>query len=131
VPYPIYNIMKDCRHIEMTYRSMDKEQGKAHYAREIVNRFSMTDMGDDPKTAHLPESVHDQFRQFAERSNFFRADGNSEDALRNQRRLLSLVARRLEVRLSRDYSNEEMREAILRYLGYDVDMMYFEEEKAA
>ena len=118
VAYPIFDIIKNANYKEIFQVRTTGRDGTPKIVNEFttVNRFRPTDMGDDPQTAHLPESQQDQFRRIAEMTNYF----EGWDA-----RKMARTARRLSLRYPRGASYEELRDIILLSIGYDVDMMEF------
>jgi len=118
VAYPIYDIIKNANFKEVYQVRTTGRDGTPKIVNEFSthNRFRFTDMGDDPATAHLPESQQDQFRQIVEMTNYFEGWDT---------RRLARVARRLSLRYPRGADFEELRDIVLSSLGYDVDMMEF------
>jgi len=121
VPWPIYQIIKNSNHVEVIENDYVREGKKSRstWDTRMVNRWNFTDLGDDPATAHLPLDQKEQFRIIAEDQDLFRG---------YSKRKMTVVARRLKLRYPRGAEAEEIREIVLRSLGYDVDMM---EELAA
>lgn len=126
IPYPFYHILKNSTFKELHQKTRVDDDGVPHKVNnyEEINRFSLTDMGDDPDTAHLPVSHKDQFRRIAEATDMLRSDDI------NKARLLQ-IARRLRLRIPRQAESGEVREVILRKIGYDTLMMDFGEDEAA
>ena len=120
VAYPIYGIMQSANFKEVEQVRTTGRDGTPKIINEtsIHNRFRFTDMGDDETTAHLPVSQKDQFRQIAEMTNYF----SGWDA-----RKMNRLCRRLKLRFPRGAEFEELRDIVLTYLNYDVDLMDFEE----
>lgn len=126
VPYPFYHILKNANYKELEQKTRIDEDGVPHRVNiyHRANRFSLSDMDDDERTSHLPVSQNDQFRRIVE----------ATDMLRDQRvtdRMLLMIARRLRLRLPRQAGRDEIRDTIMRKLGYDTMLMDFGEEEVA
>ncbi len=115
LPEPHFNILTDAN-----FKVLEQEEAKTkkgtpyminHYT--VENRFRLSHMGLDPKTAHLPASQQEQFKIVAENTEMFK---------NFNRVALAKLARRLRVKYPRDLDNEEIRMRILEKLGYDLDM---------
>ncbi len=119
VPYPFWEAVRNCEYKELTQKTRVSEDNVSHRVNhyEKVNRFSLTDLGDDQSTSNLPTSQKDQFRRIAEMTGKFKE---------YDRRKLVILARRLRLRIARNAEDGEIRDAVLAKLGYDT-MMGFED----
>lgn len=122
VPYPIYHIMRRSEFKEVEQVRTQGRDGTPKIVNHFttVNRWRYTDMGDDPKTAHLPVSQKQQFRQVAEATDLFKGW--------NRRELTRLARRLTNIRYPKGGDAEEIRDAILQKLGYDVDLLEMDAE---
>lgn len=115
VPEPHYNILRDANYLELEQEEAKTKKGAPyminHYT--LQNRFRLSDMGIDPKTAHLPASQQEQFRIVAQNTNMLKEFN---------RVALAKLARRLRVKYPRDLEDEEIRMRLLEKLGYDLEM---------
>lgn len=117
VPYPIYHIIRNSDYKEVEQERTTGRDGTPRVINHYVtqNRWRYNDLGDDPKTEHLPVSQKDQFQQVAERSGLF--------AEWDRRQLTRLARRITGIRYPKGAEAGEIRDAILMKLGYDVDML--------
>lgn len=129
VPHPIYHNIKQSNHKDLKQRRSVGPDGtqKMHNDYRETNRFNLQDLGDDPKTAHLPVSLKDQCQRIARLENYWAdclvdPEKDSAAAAKGRHRL-TVLCRRLRVRYPKGESAWDMRDRILRRLGFDVDMM--------
>lgn len=106
IPYPIFNILKDTAGSRLIRRRKTDEDGRIFFQEEWVptQRFMYTDMGDDPDTMHLPDSMRDMVRRLFKVTDEFA--GFSERQYRE-------LCTRLLIDIKRTWEAVDMRAAII------------------
>lgn len=118
IPYPHYNILKDAVHEVVTVGTRKNAEGFTERVETIrrVPTMPFTDYGDDPETAHLPCSWHEQQIADCRSKRYYK-----ESKRANLTRLLSFMTDGSVTREQlKEMSDEEIREQVIIKLGlYD------------
>jgi len=115
IPYPHYNILKDASREIYTVRNVPLPGGgiERQESTRYTQHIPYSDLGDDPKTAHLPTSYIER-AQIEARSKKYYKDADRKILVRI---LSDLVDNSISREDLKEMGDEEIREQIMNKLG--------------